>query len=329
MMGPHLEKATADFPCLLEQRIKPIRRNTVAGLIVTLLMHASLIGGVVYQYVHELERWSILLSLSVTDEPGKIQFLRPTDIARLGTRLYYPPGLIKPTASAEAESRRQEEERRRRLEAKRRAAEEQKKLAEAKKKEEEAPPTPTTPTWDVVEERAREKAKELNIAPVRDAIVAIYQSRVRGDLTFNEITVAVTFHVEQDGTLSDIRLTEPSGISEIDDAVLMGANELSRVKVLTPLYGTESVTARLAVTDAAQVQFTAVSPSEARASSLLNQLNGLLLLVRLNSNRFHPDVASMISRLTILQDGRSVVASLKIPRSDAIELFKKGIGAKS
>jgi len=125
-----------------------------------------------------------------------------------------------------------------------------------------------------------------------------------------------------------MQLTEPSGIPQIDGAAMMLLEEANRTKVLAPLSVAESVTVKFAIAEATELRFIAVSPSEAEAATLLSQLNGLLLLARLNSSRLDPQAVSLISRLTILQEGRNVVASVAIPRAEASEMFRSRIGTR-
>ena len=315
----HSETASAAWLYFLDERTKPDRRYRLAGLTLTLALHGFYGGALFYDYYQDLQRWKVLMGLQLVNRPGSITLLSPADIARLTAPLYYPPGLIRSSAAEQEAQRRQEKERRR----------EQARQRAKKQREEEETSKPIPQSWEELEKQARETATQLNIGPIKEAIVHVYEARLRGELTFTELRVGVSFRVKKDGELTDIQLAEPSGIPQVDSAALMVINEASRVRVLAPLAVAESCTVRLIISDVAQLYFIAASRSEAGASDLLAQLNGLLLLVRLNSGRLDPDVASVIARLAIIQEGRNVIASVKIPRSEAAEMLKNRLGAKT
>lgn len=316
----HSETASAAWLYFLDERTKPDRRYRLAGLTLTLVLHGFYVGALFYDYYQDLQQWKVLMGLQLVNRPGQVRLLSPADIARLTAPLYYPPGLIRSSAAEEEARRRQEQERRR---------DQARQRAKKRQAEEEETSKPIPQSWEELEKQAQETATQLNIGPIKEAIVQLYEARLRGELAFTELRVGVSFRVKKDGELTDIRLAEPSGIPEVDSAALMVINEASRVRVLAPLAVAESCTVRLVISDAAQLYFIAASRSEAGASDLLAQLNGLLLLVRLNSGRLDPDVASVIARLAIIQEGRNVIASVKIPRSEAAEMLKSRLGAKT
>jgi hypothetical protein len=313
----HSETGSATWAYFLDERTQPDRRYRFAGLLVTLVLHGFYVGTLFYDYYQDLQRWKVLMGLQLVNRPGSITLLSPADIARLTAPLYYPPGLVSSSAARE-DAQRRDQQRRRREHARRRA----------KEAEDEAT-KPIPQSWEELEKQARETATQLNIGPIKEAIAQLYEARMRGELAFTELRVGVSFRVKKDGELTDIQLAEPSGIAEVDSAAIMVINEASRVRVLAPLAVADSCTVRLVISDAAQLYFIAASRSETGASELLAQLNGLLLLVRLNAGQLDPDVASVIARLTIIQEGRNVVASVKIPRSEAAEMLKNRLGAKS
>jgi hypothetical protein len=108
----------------------------------------------------------------------------------------------------------------------------------------------------------------------------------------------------------------------------MIVEEASRARILAPLANAQSVTVKLFIAETTELRFIAVSPSKAGAAQLVSQLNGLLLLARLNSGRLDPQAAAVLSRLSITQEGRSVIASVKIPRAEAAEMLRSRIGSE-
>ncbi len=319
----HLREAERqDFPCLLEWRIRSDRRYIRTGLVLTLLLHGSLFGYTLYDSYRAVAQWRSLLGLQIVSEPGRLGGLQGVDRALLIAPLYYPPGLISSPADEEAR-RRREEERRRRQEAARRLREH---LERAASSEETTAALPQT--WEELEQRVKDEARKLNIGPIREAIAEIYRAKQEGRITFENISVAVSFRVQKDGTLTDIQLVEPSGIPQVDAAALGIVQEASRARILAPLASTRSVSVKLIIAEATELRFIAISPSEADAAQLTSQLNGLLLLARLNSGRLDPQAASVLSRLSIMQQGRQVIASVRIPRAEATEILKSRIGTE-
>jgi len=315
------ERAWEGFPCLLEQRIRPDRRYVRIGIALTVLLHGTLFGSALYDSYRALSAWRSLLGVAIVSEPGRLSELGPVDRAVRVAPLYYPPGLLAP--SSDEEAKRRAEERRRRQEAARRLREHLERAARAREA------TPDLPkTWEEMEQRIKEEARKLNIGPIRDAIAEIYRAKQEGRLAFQDISVAVSFRVREDGALVDVALVEPSGIPQVDAAALMIVQEASRARLLAPLAGTQSVTVRLIIAEMTELRMVIVSPSEAGAAQLLSQLNGLLVLARLNAGRLDPQVAAVLSRLSVTQDGRHVVASAKIPRAEATEMLKSRIGSE-
>ncbi|GBC83260.1 hypothetical protein HRbin10_02405 [bacterium HR10] len=312
------ERAPEEFPCLLEQRIRPDRRYVRIGFALTLLLHGSLLGYALYDSYRALSSWRSWIGLEIVSEPGGWRGLRLSDRILLGTPLYYPPGLIA-SPSEEAQQRRRREEAARRL----------REHLEQRAKANEAESSPELPkTWEELEQRVKAEARKLNIGPIREAILEIYRAKQEGRLAFQDITVAISFRVQPDGQLTDIALVEPSGIPQVDAAALMIVEEASRARVLAPLSIARSVTVKLIVAEMTELRFIAVSPSEAGAAQLVSQLNGLLVLARLNAGKLDPQAAAILSRLSITQEGRNVIASVKIPRAEATEMLKSRIGSE-
>ncbi|MCS6817156.1 MAG: energy transducer TonB [Acidobacteriota bacterium] len=315
------ERVPGEFPCLLEQRIRPDRRYVRIGIVLTILLHGSLFGYTLYDSYRTLSSWRSLIGLAIVSEPGRWQGIRLSDRTLLLAPLYYPPGLL--VSSSDEEAKRRAEERRRRQEAERRLREHMEQMAQANEAALNLPKT-----WEELEQRVKDEARKLNIGPIRDAIVEIYRAKQEGRLAFQDISVAVSFRVQKDGTLADIALVEPSGIPQVDAAALMIVEEASRARILTPLVSAQSVTVKLVIAETTELRFIIVSPSEAGAAQLVSQLNGLLLLTRLNAGKLDPQAVAILSRLIITQQGRNIIASVKLPRAEATEMLKSRIGSE-
>jgi hypothetical protein len=314
---------------------KPERKHVVAGLIVSLVFHGALIAKPVYDYWQQVKQWGSLLSIQVVDEPGRDSRDDALDIIALTKPLYYPAWLVKP----KAELAREEEERRRRLEEARRRRQE----AARQAREQQTANRQTTPAAEetadqpsdlqqnlqVLQEGA-ERAKTLNIGPIRDQITRIYQWQQDGKIRLENISVAVNFRLLEDGSLASVRLTEPSGIPEVDNAALIIVDDLSDLRALVGLPKTESVTLRLTIGQDVEGRITAVAPSEALAAEYISQLNGLLLAARFwAATKKNAEVALLLANSQIVQEGINVIASVRIPRAEATRMFKERIGAGS
>src|SRR5574341_403987 len=164
-------------------------------------------------------------------------------------KLQYPPGYLgfhapkKTRSLAEAHKA---EERRRRLEAKRRQLErereeiarrEAEEKAKAKAKAQDvarAEPAPApTPKPD-----GYGNFGKINTAPIKDQIQRLYQAKKEGKLAIpdGKFKVGVSGMVNPDGTLSNYRISIPSGIKEIDAAAMAILAAVSESRALGPLH---------------------------------------------------------------------------------------------
>jgi TonB family protein len=175
-----------------------------------------------------------------------------------------------------------------------------------------------------------QRARTLNIGPIRDQIESIYKAQQEGKISIGEVSVAVNFRVREDGAFTHVHLVESSGIPEVDNAALIIVDELGQLRSLAPLQKTDSVTLRLTIGQEVELRTTVASPSEAVAAEQVNQLNGLLMAARLwTTAQKQARVAQFLSTIEIKQAGVNIVASARIPRDEAGRLLKKQFGSGS
>lgn len=321
---------TGDIIHLIEP--KPEKKHILAGVLFSLLMHGAMMGKPVYDSWKQVKQWRELLALEVVDVPGSTSVRPRVDMIELSQPLYYPPGLVKPKpdlSRQEAERRHQEQRRR---QAAQRAREKQPEQTPSTAASNEGASTqqPDLPSQLQLLQQGVQRARMLNIGPIREQIANIYQAQQEGKIAIGEIRVAVNFRLLEDGALDRIRLIEPSGVDDVDNAALFIVDELSQLRALAPLQKTDSMTLRLTIGQEVDGQIVFASPSEAEAAQQVSQLNGLLLAARLwSAAQKQTRVAEFLSTIEIKQEGINIVASAHIPRTEASRLLKKQLGAGS
>src|SRR5262249_16529947 len=247
-------------------------------------------------------------------------------------RLEYPPGYAgfrPPQKARSLDDVKKEEERRRRLEERRRrereAAEkraaEERANAEAKKQDvAKAGPAPTpTPRPD-----GYGSFGKVNTAPIKDQIQRLYQEKKEGKLVIPEgkFKVGVTGSVNPDGTLSNYRVSIPSGIKEIDDSAMAILAAVSESRALGPLSQMTSLSMVLDIDQNAQLTVTGFTSNEADAVNIVNLAQAALLIARFKKSG---DQAAMImlNNLKVHRTGNRIQAIITVPKDAAKDTLAK------
>jgi len=247
-------------------------------------------------------------------------------------RLQYPPGYAGFRAPQKARSLddvKKEEERRRRLEerrrrereaAEKRAAEERAK-AEAKKQDvAKAEPAPTpTPRPD-----GYGSFGKVNTAPIKDQIQRLYQAKKDGKLNIpdGKFKVGVTGSVNPDGTLSNYRVSIPSGIKEIDDSAMAILAAVSESRALGPLSQLTSLSMVLDIDQNAQLTVTGFTSNETDAVNIVNLAQAALLVARFKKSG-EPAAMIMLNNLKVHRTGNRIQAIITVPKEAAKETLAK------
>ncbi|MCG3159600.1 MAG: hypothetical protein JMDDDDMK_00594 [Acidobacteria bacterium] len=249
-------------------------------------------------------------------------------------RLQYPPGYAGFRAPQKAKSLdevKKEEERRRRLEerrkrerelaAKREAEERAKAEEEAKAKAEakaediaKAEPTPTpTPKPD-----GYGSFGKINTAPIKDQIQRLYLAKKDGKLVIpnGKFKVGVEGSVNPDGTLSNYRVSIPSGIQEIDDSAMAILAAVSESRALGPLSQLTSLSMVLEIDQKAELTVIGFTSNETDAINIVNLAQAALLVARFKKSG---DQAAMImlNNLKVTRTGTRIQAIISVPKDAA------------
>jgi len=305
---------------------QPEKKHVLAGVLVSLVMHGAMVGKPAYDSWKQLKQWRNLLSIEVVDLPGAVSRRLRVDLIELTKPLYYPAGLVKPRPSDD----RQEIERRREQQRRQQEAESENKQSDTTAALNGGGSTPQPDLQPQVQliRQGVQRARTLNIGPIRDQVAAIYKAQQEGKIAIGHIRVAVNFRVREDGAFTHVRLVESSGVPEVDSAALIIVDELSQLRSLAPLQKTDSVTLQLSIGQEVELQTIAASTSEAEAAYQVSQLNGLLAAARLlSAAQKQTRTTEFLSGIEIKQDGVNIVAVARISRTEASQLLKKQLGS--
>ena len=253
-------------------------------------------------------------------------------------RLQYPPGYAgfrPPEKTKSLDDVKKEEERRRRLEERRkrerelaakREAEERARAEEKAKVEEKAQdiakaePAPTpTPRPD-----GYGSFGKINTAPIKDQIQRLYQAKKEGKLIIpdGKFKVGVEGSVNPDGTLSNYRVSIPSGIKEIDDSAMAILAAVSESRALGPLAQLTSLSMVLDIDQRAQLIVTGFTSNETDAVNIVNLAQAALFVARFKKSG---DQAAMImlNNLKVQRTGNRVQAIISVPKDAAKDTLAK------
>ena len=232
----------------------------------------------------------------------------------------------------EAERRRKEEELRQREQeelAKREAeqkAEEEKAKADALAKASTGTPTDS----EKPDEKPADKPENygafgrINTAPIKDQVKRLYDANKEGKLSLpaGKIKIGVTGTVKPDGTLADYKITESSGIKEIDDAALAILAAVSESKAMGPLHQLTSLSLVLDIDQQAQLIVTGFTANEEDARNITNLAQAALLVARLKKSG-DEGAMLMLNNLKVRREGQRIQAIISMPREKATESLTK------
>lgn len=248
-------------------------------------------------------------------------------------KLQYPPGYLgfrPPQKTKSLAEIKKAEERRRRLEAKRRQLE----LEREREREE------------IARREAEEKAKaqdvakaetapapkpdgygnfgKINTAPIKDQIQRLYQAKKDGHLAIpdGKFKVGVSGMVNPDGTLSNYRISIPSGIKEIDAAAMAILTAVSESRALGPLHQLTSLSLVLDIDQSAQLIATGFTSNENDAVNITNLAQAALLIARFRKSS---DQAAMVmlNNLKVQRSGNRIQAIITVPKEMAKDTLAK------
>ncbi len=319
--GLHERRPFWDISCFVGD--KRDRRFLWAGIIVSLSLHFGYIGNATYHAYQTVKSWKSLLTVRVVERPAATQRRSTVEIIELRNPLYYPPGLIRsPSPASPVRSERQ---------VPKKSVPEAEPVTRSDAGTTDAANGPSQAETSQVQDDTQllrqglEQARTINIAPIKEQIIRIYRAQQAGEISLKQVTVAVNFKVREDGAFTNVRLTQSSGIPEVDNAALFIIDEVNKLRALVAFRSTESATLRLTIGESVEFSATALSPSMSDAEQIVREMNGLLFAARLLAVNKDARAANLLANLRIAQEGTKVVASIKIPRAEATEMFKSAI----
>ncbi|MDX2043501.1 MAG: TonB C-terminal domain-containing protein [Acidobacteriota bacterium] len=228
-------------------------------------------------------------------------------------------------AKREADRRRKEEELRKQEElaqheAEQKAAEEKAKAEELAKAQQTDPTTPEQPD----KPETYGAFGRINTAPIKDQVKRLYDANKEGKLSLpaGKMKIGVTGTVKPDGTLADYKITESSGIKEIDDAALAILAAVSESKAMGPLHQLTSLSLVLAIDQEAQLIVTGFTANEEDARNITNLAQAALLVARLKKTD-DPGAMLMLNNLKVRREGQRIQAIISMPREKAQESLTK------
>jgi hypothetical protein len=227
--------------------------------------------------------------------------------------------------------RREEEERKRREAEERRRKEEADKAAQAKAEQEAKDKAAAAEQAKAEEPKTDEKPKfgEINEAPIKDILGKVYAMYQIGfaKVDVTNMTMAASFKIEKDGSITNIVVYKSSGDKFIDTQAKAVLHNLGESHALTPLAILTSNSIQLELTEKnSRLSIIGFAPSPSEAKRLATDLNGLFFLMRMARKSSSPDVAELMSLMKVTYDGNRVIANLNVSRDRAAEMMKNKFG---
>jgi flagellar hook-length control protein FliK len=227
--------------------------------------------------------------------------------------------------------RREEEERKRREAEERRRKEEEAKKAEQAKAEQEAKDKAAAEQAKAEEPKTAEKQGfgTINEAPIKDILGKVYAMYQVGfaKVDVTNMTMAASFKIEKDGSITNIVVYKSSGDKYIDTQAKAVLHNLGESHALTPLAILTSNSIQLELTEKnSRLSIIGFAPNPAEAKRLATDLNGLFFLLRMTRKSDSRDVAELMSMMKVTYSGNRVEANLNVSRDRAAEMMKNKFG---
>ena len=257
------------------------------------------------------------------------------------TPLHYPPQMLRGPASAERamtleEIREREEKRREKAERERLAkekAEKEKAEKEKARKEREAELAKAAESKEAAKTETASgdnspgeiKFGEINEAPIRDIVSRTYAKYKDGklDIPTMDFTVMAGFEIEKDGSLSKVRLIQPSSSDVINREALAILHAISESHALSPIAHLTSNTIRFDLdSKSARLTITGFAPSAREASNQAGALNLLLYAARITQQSKSPETAELLSLVKVKSDNNRIDAEMMVSRARASEMMR-------
>ncbi len=164
----------------------------------------------------------------------------------------------------------------------------------------------------------------INTAPIKDQVKRLYDAKKEGklDLPEGRLKIGVSGTVKPDGTLVDYKITQSSGIKEIDEAALAILAAISESKAMGPLHQLTSLSMVLDIAQEAQLIVTGFTENEEDARNITNLAQAALLVARFKKSN-DQGAMLMLNNLKVRRDGQRIQAIISMPREKATESLTK------
>lgn len=165
---------------------------------------------------------------------------------------------------------------------------------------------------------------KINTAPIKDQVQRLYDANKDGKLSLpaGKMKIGVTGTVNPDGTLANYKITESSGIKEIDDAALAILAAVSESKAMGPLHQLTSLSLVLDIDQEARLIVTGFTSNEEDARNITNLAQAALLVARLKKTN-DAGAMLMLNNLKVRREGQRIQAIISMPREKAQESLTK------
>lgn len=295
----------------------------LAGVVLSVILHFGFLGGLAYRSVQ-----GQFSGLEFVDVESK-HIYNVIMLDKYREKMSYPPGFFAPAKTKTLEEiarlRKIQEEKLARLRKQREQA--AKLAAEVAKKEQEEAERAKAEADQQAAQIASGKFGRINVFPLREHVQNIWASHQKHELGINttNIKISATFKIAPDGSIEEIRLTDPSPSAAVNDTAINLLRELGAQRALAPLSFLNSMTMTLEVSPStATLTVAGVSPGEVGASSLAAQLNGMLLAAKLTQK--NPTTVKLLQHVDVSLQGQVVSARITMPRDQATDLMTKNFG---
>lgn len=296
-------------------------------LFIPVLSASAVIHGVLIVYLIYLALISPFAGLRVVNRAYRLG-----DVSGILAKLYYPPQVIRQhqldNLKKLEELQRQETQRREEAARRQKEKEEREKAEKEKKAKEEADQKSKEDSVKAEEAKSKSSASqfgEINEAPIKDMIGAIYDLYKAGGLGLTDLNFSMmaTFKIERDGSLSHIDVPKSSGSKVVDEKGIRLLQMIGESRALGPLADLSSGSIRLDLSEnTARLTITAFAPTADAAKAKADLLNFFFWGLRIKEKNRSPDVAELLSLMKVRADNKRLDADLTVPRARANEMFK-------
>ncbi len=301
-------------------------------LLISLLSFSAVFHAVFITYLLYIAIVAPYANLRVVNKPYR-QY-EDKLVAVLPSALKLPSKSLENTMSLEEirarDRKRREEDERKRRETEERKRKEAEKSAQAKAdqeaKDKAAAEQAQAGEQKTDAQKTDEKPKfgEINEAPIKDILGKVYAMYQIGfaKVDVTNMTMAASFKIEKDGSITNINVYKSSGDKFIDTQAKAVLHNLGESHALTPLSILTSNSIQLELTEKnSRLSIIGFAPTPKDAENIAKLLNLLFWGMKMKGSS-SPDVAELMSMMKVTYSGNRVIANLSVSRERASQMMK-------